>query len=552
MFKRTEVALIFASAACFFSAGEAWAQPASLGSVSNASQAVIQVSWTQGLGAKIDQTLSAGTSGLVGKRFSAQDLAGMLQSLTDRLRQAGYLVGQVGIRPADLQQFQSSGVLLLTVLPGKVGAVRVTDNQSLVNSERLQITALHAVCPEGVGDNCVLTSDRLERMVLLLQDLPGLKPHVPSLTPEGVAPGQTAIEIGADTDPNARLFSGGVSVNDFGYPASGLYQAGVTGVLTNGLGFGDVLSIAANVSEKGTWTGSFGDSAPIGYDGLRFDTSYARSQFTLPSVTSVGKADSVLAGLVYPMVRGLDGNWNLGLDGFWSKSHQSVTGFSAFASRTLYGGRISLLGDSGDRSFTAGADFWSASLVYSHGWVEQDLGGVTDPTGVIGNYDKVLLNATAREYLADNNFYLLANLRGQYADRNLDGSEKFSIGGPTGIRGYRGDEGSMDEFGVLTLELRRMFDLSDGDKLAPGVLFDLGGGDYVHHTYASWQSNLGFLDTTLPNSRAFESAGLGIDYHANTGAILSFSWSHALPGSPVSLNHPSDENQFWFSGGIRF
>ncbi len=49
---------------------------------------------------------------------------------------------------------------------------------------------------------------------------------------------------------------------------------------------------------------------------------------------------------------------------------------------------------------------------------------------------------------------LLVSLAGQWAAKNLDSSEKFSLGGPTAIRAYPVNEASGDEGALLSAELR--------------------------------------------------------------------------------------------------
>lgn len=511
-----------------------------------------RVTWTPGLPQPLNLLLVRGLSAFGKPALAQADLPQLFKTLNEQLHKAGYLVAQVGVMPDDLAVFQRDGTLRLTVLPGEVADVRVARNSSHVKDVRLQRTARHALCPKGVGKRCIVTSKRLERMTLLLQDLPGVSPDVPSLNPDKAPPGQTFVELGAKVSPTARLFSGGASANNFGYASSGTYQFAGNAALTDLFGIGDVFSLAGSVSDKGTWTGSFGASAPVGYDGLRLVASYARTQFSLPSVNATGNADAVHAGLAYPLVRGLDANWTASAEGSWSRSRQSIAGMSAFPSRRLYGFRLSLQGDTGDRSFIPGANFRSVSIVYSHGQVDQDLNGGVDTTGVLGAYNKFYANLTARQYLGHSQFYLLGNLRAQYATRNLDGSEKLTIGGPSAVRAYRVDEGGFDQGAILTLELRRLLTLRNGDRFAPGVIFDVATGDYVHHTYPSWQSNLGYPVTSLGNSRTFSGAGIGADYHSHTGLNFSLTWSHALPGKQMSVNYPSGRDRVWFSAGIQF
>src|SRR5690606_12945875 len=51
-------------------------------------------------------------------------------------------------------------------------------------------------------------------------------------------------------------------------------------------------------------------------------------------------------------------------------------------------------------------------------------------------------------------FSLFGGLTGQWSDSNLTSSEKFTLGGPAGVRAYRASEGSGDTGHLLTAEVR--------------------------------------------------------------------------------------------------
>jgi hemolysin activation/secretion protein len=72
-------------------------------------------------GPLIDEPLHA----TVGKSLTGKEIADLLADLTDRVRKAGYVVGQVVMLQGDLDDLRHKGALRLTVYPGKVGDVRV-------------------------------------------------------------------------------------------------------------------------------------------------------------------------------------------------------------------------------------------------------------------------------------------------------------------------------------------------------------------------------------------------------------------------------------------
>lgn len=486
----------------------------------------------------------------VGKSLNGKQIADLIGGLTDRLRKAGYVVGQVVMMSGDLEALRHGGALKLTVFPGKVGEIRIHSNSSRLNDERLQRTAERAACPSGVGDDCILTAAQIERMQLVVVDVPGVKLKPVNFSAEGVPVGQTAIEL--DAERGTRLFTGYLSADNYGYPVSGQYRFGVGAQLTNLFSFGDVISASGSVTELGTLAGTLGFSAPIGYDGLRLVANYTHSQYSLASVNTDGSADTGRLGLSYPAVRGLDGNWVVSLDGGYTRSQQNVAGVLAFPARQLWQINGTLTGNSGERDLQLGNSYWTTAVTVTHGWVSQDLQGGTDVTGVLGDYNKLRGSVLRKQNLGDSGFYVLADLRAQVADRNLDAYEKLAFGGQGGVRAYRVDEGTFDAGGILTLELRRLFRLPSGHAIAPGVVFDGALGWFNIAPYSNWQTNLGYANPNLPNFWGVMGAGPAFDWVTPQGMTFSITWTTRLPGSPDSINRPGATNQFLASLSMRF
>jgi hemolysin activation/secretion protein len=521
----------------------AWAQPAA------PTVRITAASWSGEPRDELAPVIDAPLAAVVGQDLTGGQIAELLSDLSERLRKAGFVVGQVVLMENDLQALRQSGSLNVTVYPGKVGAVRIAGNTSRLNDERLQRTAEKAACPSGVGEACVLTAAQLERMQLGVVDVPGVRLEPLKLSPSGVPVGQTAVELTAA--PGAPLFSGNVSADNYGYPVSGRYRFGAGGQLTNLFGFGDVISASGSVTELGTLAGSLGFSAPIGYDGLRLVSSYTHSQYTLASVNTAGSADTGRLGLSYPWTRGLDGNWVVSLDGGYTRSEQTVAGVLAFQPRHLTQINFTVAGNSGERALQLGQSYWTAAAIGTHGWVSQDLQGATDTTGVLGDYNKIRLSFLRKQNLGDD-FYVLADLRGQVPDRNLDAYEKLQFGGQGAVRAYRVDEGSFDAGGILTIELRRMFRVGNGHVLAPGIVFDGAFGWFTMNPYPNWQTNLGYSNPNLPNSWGVMGFGPAFDWVTPQGVTFSITWTTRLPGSPDSINHPGATNQFLASLSVRF
>ena len=73
-----------------------------------------------------------------------------------------------------------------------------------------------------------------------------------------------------------------------------------------------------------------------------------------------------------------------------------------------------------------------------------------------GSYSKVTYGLSRLQRIS-NSTVISASFNGQQAGKNLDSSEKFSLGGPTGVRAYPAGEASGDEGFKGSIELRHSY-----------------------------------------------------------------------------------------------
>jgi hemolysin activation/secretion protein len=119
---------------------------------------------------------------------------------------------------------------------------------------------------------------------------------------------------------------------------------------------------------------------------------------------------------------------------------------------------------------------------------------------------------------------LFGRVSAQWADKNLDSSEKFGLGGSSGVRAYPGGEGFGDRGWLVQLEMR----YSAGDY-APYVFMD--SGDVTTNT-KPWDA--------AANQRTLAGAGLGLRYqHAGWSLDASAAW-RSEGGKPLAETSASD------------
>ena len=137
-----------------------------------------------------------------------------------------------------------------------------------------------------------------------------------------------------------------------------------------------------------------------------------------------------------------------------------------------------------------------------------------------GSYRKLTFAGNRLQRLTDTDQLWLA-VSGQWAQKNLDSSEKFLLGGPGGVRAYPQGEGIGDDGYLVTVELRHNF----GEALQGTVFYDSGSVKLNHTVY----------DINATNRRTLAGAGLGFNaVLAGTDLRASLAW-RTVGGEPESV-----------------
>lgn len=406
----------------------------------------VEVKSVQIVGATVipEATLRETLGDFVGQSYDLAGLRELALKISNRYREAGYPFARAFIPPQDL----AAGKLRIEVLEGRYGEVRAT------GEDRLATAAQRFLTPLNPGK--VIESRALERVTLLIDDLPGVE-----LTPV-IRPGQ-AIGTG-DLDARVTRTSpvdGEVGVDNHGNYYSGEVRARASVNFNSPFLVGDRLSISSLYSEENLWLLSVNYSVPLGISGLRGTAGYAHTAYDLGKgfEGNKGTAKASTVGFSYPIIRSQKTNLNL--------------------SATLQDKRLF-----NSRSFGASTESYAVgSLPVALQFDRRDgLGGGGISYGSVGiTPGRLRNNSNSSEHFTKLNadvirlqslkgpWALYARLSAQASNRNLDSAEGFTLGGPTGVRAYPTGEASGDEGWLAQIELRYAF-----GSTTPFVFFDQG------------------------------------------------------------------------------
>lgn len=291
--------------------------------------------------------------------------------------------------------------------------------------------------------------------MLLLQDTPGVSSSRATLQP-GASVGTSELLI--DLQP-AEPYTGNVVLDNHGSRYTGEYRLAATLNLASPLRIGDQLSVSALSSGTNLSYGRLAYQLPLGSDGLRVGAAYSDIRYKLgqefEALQAHGTARSASMFAAYPFIRSPLKN----LSGTVSVEDKRLNDY-VDATSTQTGKKVSVtsLGLSGSlQDALGGGGISNFDLALALGRLN-----INSPSALAidaasaqsnGGYSRVSYAASRLQRLT-NATMLSISVTGQQAGKNLDSSEKFSLGGANGVRAYPQGEASGDEGYRATLELR--------------------------------------------------------------------------------------------------
>ena len=124
----------------------------------------------------------------------------------------------------------------------------------------------------------------------------------------------------------------------------------------------------------------------------------------------------------------------------------------------------------------------------------------------------------------------------QYANKNLDPSEKISLGGPAAVRAYPQGEGAGDEGYFGTIEARHR--LITPEKL-PGIMVLT-----FFHDFGGSLLNKSPLEADTINRRRIAGLGFGLNWEVPGNWALRTSLAFPLTAHALSEHVPRDPHMY--------
>lgn len=482
-----------------------------------------------------DEQLTPVVAEYLNRSLDFAQLQAAAAAVANAYREAGWIV-----RAYLPRQEIADGIITIQIVEAVFGRLHLEGETA-----RVDLAIVEARFAARQKPGTPLSAKAIDRGLLLADDLPGVA--VAGTLRPGAAEGETDLVIKLADEP---LVVGEVTLDNTGSRATGEERLAVNAALASPFGLGDQL--AANlIHAEGNNYLRLAYTLPVGSDGWRIGTnaSYLDYRLVSPEFKALdGKGDSSSVGLEanYPLIRSRLMNLFLRL-AYDHKRFDNEANTTTTSKYEVDNVTIGLSGNLFDTLAGGGAN--AASLNLARGRV--DLDGSPNraddaaTTRTHGSFSK-LRYALSRQQVITPDLSLYAVWSGQWANQNLDSSEKFYLGGAYGVRAYPSNEGGGSRGQMTNLELR--WKLPQG--FTATAFYDWGRiSQNVDHD---------FVGAATPNSYSLKGHGLSLAWLSDSGLNLKATWARRDGGNPNPTatgrdqDGSFDKNRWWFSASMPF
>jgi len=454
-----------------------------------------------------DEVLQALVAPGIERSMSLDELDALTARVTRHYREHGYLVARAWLPTQDI----SDGTVTIAVLEGRIGEVVLNDQAGVAANAAAPLRRLQP------GD--AVDERRLESALLGLADLPGVE--VKSTLRPGASVGTSDFLV--DILPAASL-TGSADLDNFGNRYIGAERLGATLYWNNPAHLGDQLSLRAQTGMGDYRYGRIGYQLPLGRHATRVGMAWSAMHYELgedfASLDAGGKAEVGSLYLQQPLLRSRRGTWFATLQYDEKRLRDDIGVTGTHSRKTLQNGTIGISGTFFDG--LGGGASNSLAVNYTRGRLDlDDTGELIDRLTArsSGSFGKWSLSWQRQQRLPGNWLLALAG-NAQWADKNLDSSEKMLLGGAGGVRAYPQGEASGDSGGLVNLEVRH------------ALVGRLEGFGFYNHGHVRINQNR--WDKKSRDHRSLSGYGIGLTYAAAPFSVQAFAAWKDGTGTPES------------------
>ena len=430
----------------------------------------------------------------INKELNYADLRNILQDVSFYYRSKGYLA--TAFLP---EQDITDGKVQIFIVEGRIGKVEIkADAKKQLNISRERISRFIF---NKIKANEILNIVQLDRNIRNLNNTPGIN-AIAQLV-EGDNLGETDVVISASNTKTLNMTS---LVDNNGSRSSGYER------VTNIFNFDSVLNKGerfsfTDVITEGSHYYASSVTAPIGYNGLSTTLRISKMMYDLDapfeSTDPTGYSTEFFLGFNKELIVKPDKGLTSSLS-FSRNDYVNDLNTGSNSDKDIVKTSSNLTFNSQDKLFSGGTN--SVSLTGIYGVLDLSDNASNFETDHLtaksdGEYWKLSLNANRFQRITES-VSAVIKFNGQYTDKNLDGAEQLSLGGPSAVRAYPANEAAGDQGFVTSLEFNKT--LTKNKKIT--FFYDYGKIQLHKIAWNNWNST----NTSLKNN--YDLHGLGFSF----------------------------------------
>ena len=449
------------------------------------------------------------------------------------------LIAEITLPDQDITE----GNLIIEIMEAQMGEVTIE------SADEVSIKKNYLKQYFRASEGEQLNLKKIAQRILIVNELPGLKAEAQLKAGQKV--GTTDVVINTS---ESKRFITNLNYDNYGSRSTGEQRVIASASLNNPFGVGDQVSITALKSE-GVDYARMNYGIPVGYSGLRTNifATYLEYDVILQAFDSTkpyGYSNSFGLNLTYPISLDPSSKWTSGA-GYENRAfkNKTLSGTSSDYETRVF--NINLNGQKTDSLLFSGA-FNQFQFDLDRGQV--DLGGspnkASEAAGADtqGSFNKLTMSA-ARTQFINEQWSMYGKFLYQWADQNLDSSEKLYLGGPNGVRAFPLNEGSGAKGYIANLELRRSFPYD----LTGSAFYDIG---HVQQ-YIDNQNSSG-ANIAADNRLTYKGYGFGLSWRGPYASDIGLMVARRHGKNPDPATNGGDQdgsnkdNFVWLRAGLTF
>jgi hemolysin activation/secretion protein len=448
-----------------------------------------------------------------GQDMSFSEIEAMVSELTEIFKDAGWIV-----RAYLPDQDVLNGVVHIQIVQARFGQV-LMDGEIPKPATPESLTR---IIQSQQTSGTFLNSPAIDRALLIADDISGV--YVNGNLKEGEQDSETDLVLKATPKPR---IDGSALTDNTGSRGTGINRLMVSLNINSVVADGDQIS---NIwtETKASRYGRVGWTLPVGTDGLKIGANTSHLAYSVlqfeGAFAPTGTSDTKGMEASYPLIRSRSQNLyaSFAMDEKHFKNYSEGQVKSDYQSRTK---SLSFYGNSFDDWGGGGSN--TGNLTFVNGFMNMDGSpnaaevALTTQTG--GAYRKIRY-ALSRQQVLVPEWSAYGSVSGQRAraGKNLDSSEKFYLGGSSGVRAYPSSEAGGGNGVMGNLELRWQMQ----PRLMLASFYDVG--------HVTLYPSLNQQDVTALNSYRLKGRGFSLAWQSEEGMSFKMILARRIGNNPAA------------------